>query len=161
MTESIQSSQQWLEKLLTLMGFTAQIQVKSKEEASVSSDWLIIDHNKLTSEEIETLIGPEGKTLDAIQYLANSQLNLEVDDAEGSSLTVELNNYRLERNSKLQSLAEASAQEVRDTGKEVATPPLSAADRKQIHHLLQDVEDVVTQSQGEEPERYVVVQPQN
>jgi spoIIIJ-associated protein len=155
MGEQTKQEQQWLEELLQLMGFSTQV-TRQAVEAGMQSDWLVIESKTLNPDQIQALIGDNGRTLDAIQYLANTQLNLGLPDSEQRPITIELGDYRHQRLVALQALAEELVQQVRQTGEEAATQPLSAAERKQVHHFLSALEDVVTESQGKEPERYVI-----
>jgi spoIIIJ-associated protein len=148
---------EWLEKLLDLSGLSADVKVKDSDDSEVDrpSYWLTIEENQLTSLQIHTLIGPKGEVIDAIQYLANSILNL--DDREQASYTIELAGYRIQRQQELQSLATRAAQQVRATGGEVELTSLSSAERRQIHTFLKEWDDLETQSRGQEPDRRLVV----
>lgn len=161
----IQRGQQWLEKLLGMTGFSTNVTIEQPETVVQShpspeesaSYWLTIDQTQLTPEQVDTLIGPEGATLDAIQYLANSILNLNQEQEEQASYTIELNGYRLRRQAELRAVAEYAAEQVRETGKEYEIKSLSSAERRQVHTFLQDCEDLETFSRGQEPDRRLVV----
>lgn len=155
----MQRGKQWLEELLRLSRLPAAVQATDTESSPEDkpSYWLTIDQTKLTPEQIQTLIGPEGSTLDAIQYLANSILNLGQDEEGQAAYTIELDGYRLRRQAELQSLAAYAAQQVRETGEEVEIKSLSSAERRQIHTFLKECEDLETQSRGQEPDRRLVV----
>ena len=161
----MQRGQQWLERLLHITGFSASVQTEPPAEAQESQSsqeeavtyWLTIDPTNLTPSQIDTLIGPEGATIDAIQYLANSILNLNQNRDEQSAYTIELNGYRLRRQAELRSLAEYAANIVRETGKEFEIKSLSSAERRQVHTFLQDCDDLETFSRGQEPDRRLVV----
>ncbi len=148
---------EWLEKLLDLSGLPTDVKVTDSEDSEVDrpSYWLTIEETQLTSLQIHTLIGPKGEVIDAIQYLANSILNL--DDREQGSYTIELAGYRFQRQQELQSLATRAAQQVRATGGEVELTSLSSAERRQIHTFLKEWDDLETQSRGQEPDRRLVV----
>ncbi len=161
----MQRGQQWLERLLHIAGFPAGVKTEPPAEAlssnssqeEAASYWLTIDPTNLTPSQIDNLIGPEGATIDAIQYLANSILNLNQSRDEQSSYTIELNGYRLRRQAELRSLAEYAANIVRETGKEFEIKSLSSAERRQVHTFLQDCDDLETFSRGQEPDRRLVV----
>lgn len=148
---------QWLESLLQLMGLPAQVQVGKVENSDVDACWLIIDETKLSQEQIDTLIGEKGEGIDAIQYLANTLLNLGTESEDQMAFTVELNGYRVKRQAELMALAKEVAQQVRQTGQEVEMKALSSAERRQIHTFLKDVEDLETESRGQEPDRRLIV----
>jgi spoIIIJ-associated protein len=161
----IQRGQQWLEKILDITGFSANVKIEQPEtvvqnhpsQEESPSYWLTIDQTQLTPEQVDTLIGPEGATLDAIQYLANSILNLNQEREEQASYTIELNGYRLRRQAELRAVAEYAAEKVRETGQEYEIKSLSSAERRQVHTFLQDCQDLETFSRGQEPDRRLVV----
>ncbi len=162
MESQVEQSQQWLENLLSLMGITATVTKEgfAKIESDDQSDWLNIEPANLTPQQQEQLIGDKGENLDAIQYLANTLVNLKLDAEAQKSLTIELDGYRTRRYDELLSLSESTAERVRQTGEEVEIPNLSSAERKQIHTLLQDAEDLATESRGQEPNRRLVIRLQ-
>ncbi len=160
----MQRSQEWLERLLQLMGASANIEAQlhtaAKEvsgESEPDSYWLTINQTNLQPEQIQALIGAEGTVLDAIQYLANFTLNLNQPQEQQAAYTIELNGYRLRRQAEIQAIAESAAEQVRATGQEVAIKSLSSAERRQIHTLLKDYQDLETFSRGKEPHRHLVI----
>jgi spoIIIJ-associated protein len=159
MDEQIQHGKQWLEKLLDLMGIPVPINIGRMEEQenNLISCWLTIDETKLSSEQIELLIGKKGETIDSIQYLANAILNIGVAEDQHRLFTVELNGYRIRRQAELFAIAQKAAAKVRSTGMPEELKYLSSAERRQIHSLLQDAADLETESQGQEPNRRLIV----
>ncbi|MBH8560738.1 protein jag [Nostoc sp. CENA67] len=162
----MQRGQQWLKTLLQLTGISAEIQGNLEAAQSQDGDsqepdnyWLTIDETNLTPQQIQVLIGPDGSVLDAIQYLANSILNLSQPQEGQASYTIELNGYRLKRQAEIRSLAEAAADQVRSFGQEVEIKSLSSAERRQVHTFLKDFRDLETFSRGKEPHRHLVVRP--
>ncbi len=168
MTDSrIQRGQQWLDTLLKITGVPADVKAELEKVAPENGElhepngyWLTIDETNLTPEQIQVLIGPEGRVLDAIQYLANAILNLSQTQDQQASYTVELNGYRVRRQAEIQALAENAAEQARSSGKEVEIKSLSSAERRQVHTFLKDFTDLETFSRGKEPHRHLVVRPQ-
>ncbi|MBD2597016.1 RNA-binding protein [Nostoc sp. MBR 210] len=163
---SMQRGQQWLKSLLELTGVSAEIGGNIEVAPPQDDDapepdnyWLTIDETNLTPTQIKVLIGADGSVLDAIQYLANSVLNLNQPQAEQASYTIELNGYRVKRQAEIRALAEAAADEVRSFGREVEIKSLSSAERRQIHTFLKEFADLETFSRGKEPHRNLVVRP--
>lgn len=156
---TLQRGQQWLEEFLQLSKLAAVVQVSDEATADDHRPnyWLTIEQSKLTPEQIQILTGPDGAALDAIQYLANSILNQGQDEQQQAVYTVELNGYRLQRQAELRALANQAAQQVRETGEDVEMRSLSAAERRQVHTFLKECDDLETQSQGQEPDRRLVV----
>jgi spoIIIJ-associated protein len=118
--QPMQRGQQWLEELLRLSSLPTSVEATDEDESQEDkpSYWLTIDKTQLTPQQIQTLIGPEGAALDAIQYLANSILNLGQDEEQQAAYTIELDGYRLRRQEELRALAAHAAQRVRETGEE-------------------------------------------
>lgn len=153
----IQYGRQWLENLLHLAGLDSQVHVDREKLLSEGSCWLTIDDNALTPEQVDVLLGMDGTTLDAIQYLANTTLNLGQPEELQTAYTIELAGYRVRRQAELQRMAEEAVQRVRESGEEYEMAALSAAERRQVHTLLKAYEDLETYSRGKEPDRRLVV----
>lgn len=103
------------------------------------------------------LIGREGQTLAALQYLASRMLSR----AMGASLRVQLDigEYRMRQDDKLRELARVLAEKVRKTGRPCSTKPLSSYHRRVIHLCLQPMEDIQTRSTGEGAMKRVLISP--
>lgn len=152
----------WLTDLLELMGCSASVAAEYKPSIDTDEQgenyWLTIDHSSLRPHQIQALIGTDGVSIDAIQYLANVALNLHAASEETHSFyTIELNDYRSERQAELQRIAESAAEQVRKTAQEFEIKALSAADRRHVHMLLKSQLDLETFSQGKEPHRHLIV----
>ncbi len=162
----MQRGQEWLESLLRLSGVSVHVKgeletaaVQYEESQEPDNYWLTIDQTNLKPEEIQIFIGSDGSVLDAIQYLANSILNLnQITDGQ-ASYTIELNGYRVQRQEEIRAMAEAAAEQVRSSSQEVEIKSLSSAERRQIHTYLKDFGDLETFSRGKEPHRHLVVRP--
>ncbi len=157
MEQHLSRGQQWLEQVLSLMGMPAAVKVDSGHLYDSDACWLTIDDSQLQPLEIDLLIGEQGKTIDAIQYLANALLNIKTQANEQQSYTIEINGYRVQRYAELKEIAEQAAKQVRETGEEIGMEPLSSAERRQVHSFLQDYEDIITESRGQEPNRRLFV----
>ena len=159
MADRVERGKQWLENLLQLMGIQATATSEGFETIAEDEEscWLNISTESLTPEQIQLLIGNRGVNIDAMQYLANTILNLLQDRDSQGSYTIELNSYRVNRYQELLEIADTAATQVRDTGREIEVPNLSSAERRQIHSFLQNSTDIITESRGQEPERKLVV----
>lgn len=162
----MERGEQWSKQLLQLTGFSVEIKSEKEESTlgekdplSLNSYWLTIEESNLTESQIQILIGNDGKVLDAIQYLANSILNLNQEPDEQASYTIELNGYRVKRLAEIRATIEEVIDRVRTTGQQVEVKSLSSAERRQVHTLLKDFEDLESFSQGKEPHRHLVVRP--
>jgi spoIIIJ-associated protein len=103
------------------------------------------------------IIGRNGRTLAALEYLTNAVINRR----EGSSVrvNVDVGGYKRRRDERLRETAFKVADRVRKTGEEIELEPMSAAERRVIHVSLAEEAGVVTESQGEGRARRVVVRP--
>jgi spoIIIJ-associated protein len=152
-----EQGQQWLEQLLNLAKIPTTVIAHQQEDCY----WLVIDESNLTPEQISVLVGPDGIVIDAIQYLLNTILNIGQDSDQQVSYTVEIAGYRQRRQEELLLMAEYAAKQVRLTGIEYELISLSSAERRQVHTMLKDCEDLETYSRGQEPDRRLVVKIKN
>ena len=106
-----------------------------------------------------SVIGKRGATLDAIQTLAGAVANTGRDDY--MRVVVDCENYRENREATLEKLAENLAQKAIRLGKKVKLEPMNPYERRIIHAALTSREGVKTESEGKEPNRYIVVIPDN
>jgi spoIIIJ-associated protein len=111
---------------------------------------------------VGALIGHRGATLDALQLLTGLVVNHHNGQAEEGyqRVTLDIGGYRREREQALAQLAQDMARRVLRSGRNVALEPMNSYERRIIHTLLTDVEGVTTYSQGEEPNRHIVIAPE-
>ena len=101
------------------------------------------------------LIGRRGETLDALQYLTSLQVNK---GREGYiRVTLDTENYRAKREDSLRRLAQRMANRAQKTGRKVVLEPMTPDERRVLHTALQNHPAVTTHSEGEEPNRRVVI----
>jgi len=155
--EREQRGQQWLQEFLNLSGIATKVSAESSPAFWEDSCWLVIDESGLTDDQVTHLIGSDGSVLDAIQYLANTTLNLGIPPEQQGAFTVDLAGYRERRYRELKAIAEGAAEKARETGQEVELKSLSAAERRQVHTILKEQTDLETYSRGQEPDRRLVV----
>ena len=110
---------------------------------------------EITGENIAHLIGYKGKTIESLQSLINSMLQIE--DEEYAKVFVEINGYKKQKEEKLKRLANKMANNVIRFRKPIRLEPMSAYERLIIHQELANRNDVETESIGEEPRRRVVI----
>ncbi len=105
------------------------------------------------------IIGYRGEVLDALQTLASAAAN--IGNEEYKKVTLNCENYREKREETLKALALRVAEKAVKYGRKFALEPMNPFERKIIHSSLTDFDKVKTESQGAEPNRYVVVVPEN
>ena len=112
----------------------------------------------MTGADLGLVIGKRGHTIDAIQYLANAILWRGV-EGDRKEVVVDAAGYRERRRSSLEDMADRAASDAVQSQRTVALEPMTAVERKIVHVHLAEREDVVTSSEGTEPNRRVVVAP--
>ncbi len=158
--QRLDRGKQWLEQLLSLSAIATTVDTQQPEGTSAPNYWLTIDSSGLTPAQAELLIGAEGATIDAIQYLANASLNIHQEADLQAGYTIELNGYRQQRAIALKAIADDAASQVRAHGTEVVLQPMSSAERRQMHTFFDSdpsYGDLSTYSRGQEPDRRLVV----
>ncbi len=163
MQQNLNRGQQWLEQVLALMGTPTSVQISypqptNETTIAETNPWLVIDETDLNEQQVKALLKDQGRTLDALQYLANTLLNLTVEPEAQTSFTIEFKGYRQQREKELRVLAEKTAWQVLETGESAELSALSGAERRQIHQFLQQYEGLESWSRGQEPDRRLVVQ---
>lgn len=143
-----QKAVELVEKVLSFLGIEANASLSEKDDKTVIT---------LASETSSSLIGYRGEVLDALQTLAGAMAN--VGNKVYKKVVVDCENYRDKREETLVKLAhklEAKATEIR---REVILEPMPPFERRIIHTALAESQTVTTTSSGKEPNRYVVIVP--
>jgi spoIIIJ-associated protein len=104
------------------------------------------------------LVGPGGRTLTAVQDLARVASQRRLGDHQ-TRLRIDVGGYREKRKAALEKFAVAVAQQVIDSGQAKALEPMSSADRKAVHDAITDIDGVQSRSEGDDPNRRVVIAP--
>ena len=105
------------------------------------------------------LIGRRGETLDAIQYIVSLYMNKDRKENGYRRVSVDTEGYRFRREETLRRLAKKNAAQVVKTGRPIAMEPMNPYERRVLHSALQGFDGVTTHSEGEEPNRYVIISP--
>ena len=140
-------AQEFLQEVTKLMGVNVSVAVKNDEEGNVRVN--------MEGDTLGILIGRRGETLDALQYLTSLQVNKGQDDY--TRVTLDTEGYRAKREEALVRLANRMANRAQKTGRKVSLEPMNPYERRILHSALQDHPAVTTHSEGEEPNRHVVI----
>ena len=140
-------AQSFLKELTHLMGVEVDVAVGNDAEGNVFV--------KMTGDTLGILIGRRGETLDALQYLTSLKINRGQESY--TRVTLDTENYRAKREDTLVRLANRMANRAVKTGRKVSLEPMNPYERRIIHSALQGNEAVDTHSEGEEPNRHVVI----
>jgi len=142
-------AQDSLQEILNLMGLMAISEIKKDEGDEVGLN--------IKGEELGQAIGKDGATLQSLQTILSSMIC----NAFGRKIRVNLDagGYREKQEQALIRLAGEAAKDVEETGQEKELPPMSAADRRVIHMSLAENAKVQTFSEGEGPDRRLIIAP--
>ena len=137
----------FLAELTKLMGVDVTINMGTDPEGNV--------YGYINGDTLGILIGRRGETLDALQYLTSLKVNRGKDTY--TRVTLDTENYRAKREDTLIRLANRMANRALRTGRKVSLEPMNPYERRIIHFALQQNEGVTTHSEGDEPNRHVVI----
>ena len=112
---------------------------------------------RVDGEDVGVLIGRRGQTIDAVQLVCYRIAFRGRGDRK--RVTVDASGYRERRRETLERQADRAAERALETGKEIEIEPMSSNERKVIHDRLKERPGIETFSEGEEPERCVIVAP--
>jgi len=113
---------------------------------------------QVTGESLGLMIGPGGRTLLAIQDLARVAAQRRLGDHD-TRLRIDVAGYREKRREALERFAETVAAQVKESGVARSLDPMPSADRKVLHDALGAIDGVSSRSEGEDPNRRIVVSP--
>ena len=140
----------FIEDVLERMGIQASVEISEDEAGTYVEIWGDEDEDA-----IGALIGRRGSTLDGLQELVRSVVLRQT--GERCSVLVDVEDYRKRRRDQVLRRASDAAARVRRTGKQVALEPMSSYERKIVHDAVAAVGGLETLSEGQEPNRRVVV----
>jgi spoIIIJ-associated protein len=136
-----------LEHIVKGLGLEATVEIDLDDDVIVGT---------LHGEDLGIFIGRHGQTIDAVQHLA--QRILLADPAtERRRIVVDAEGYRARRREALERQADQAAVDAEKFARPVALEAMTASERKHVHEYLRERGGVETQSEGDEPERHLVV----
>jgi spoIIIJ-associated protein len=148
--EQAEVALRFLEGLLDAMGLDADLEIVSVDGVTYVDVW-----SPSSAEDMGILIGKRGHTVDSLQELVKSHVQRET--AERCRVQVDVEDYRKRRRSRIVQRAQDAATRVKRSGKPEALEPMTAYERKVVHDTVALLTGLETASEGEEPERRVVI----
>jgi spoIIIJ-associated protein len=140
-----------VEAVVDALGLDAEVRVEDSDEAIVAT---------VEGEDLGLFIGRHGQTIEAVQHLAQRVVFKEQPgDGPRRRIVVDAAGYRARRQEALERQADDAADEAVRYKRAVALDAMSATERRIVHEHLRDRDDVETYSEGEEPDRHLVVTP--
>lgn len=130
------------------LGFTANVEVKTKDD---------VPNYTIYSDNDSLLIGKNGKNLNALTLLVRENISKKL--GKSYRFVIDVSDYKEKNDLRLERLARKIAREVKATKDEAKLDPMNSYERRVIHNALTKNKYVTTESEGEEPNRYVVIKP--
>jgi spoIIIJ-associated protein len=137
-----------LEEIVDSLGLDVEVRVEESDGVLTGS---------VEGEDVGLFIGRRGQTIDAVQHLA--QRIVFRGGSPDSRVVVDADGYRERRAESLRTVALDAAEDALRSGEAIELDPMPASERRIVHEYLRERGDVQTHSEGEEPERYLVVEP--
>ena len=137
----------YLEKLLDILDFDGDIDLDVDGGRAIVS----IDGG----EDLAKLVGDKGSVLESLQEL--TRLAVQQSSGNRSRLMLDIAGWRQRRRDELTELGVRTANEVKDSGESARLRPMTPFERKVVHDAVATIRGVVSESEGEEPHRQVVV----
>lgn len=144
----VEEIKNYLKEVITNLGL--EVQFESSIRDRMINIAMYADNNAI-------LIGKEGKTLKALETLVKQKVLNDYNVYINISLDVE--NYKEKRIKNLEFLAKKVAREVRNTKVEATLENMNSFERRIVHNILTDFKGVTTTSEGDEPNRHVIIKP--
>ncbi|MEA2285384.1 MAG: spoIIIJ-associated protein [Solirubrobacteraceae bacterium] len=139
-----------LQRVVAALGLKATVEVTSDEDTVTGTVY---------GNELGLFIGRHGQTIEAVQHLAY-RIAMHRNEGERVRIVIDAEGYRARREEALHRQADTAADEAVRFKRPVALDAMTASERKLVHEYLRDRGDVETYSEGEEPDRHLVVAPQ-
>ena len=140
----------YLEGLLDIADLDGDIDI------DVEGDRAQVSIVEVSAGELKALVGDDGKVLDALQELA--RLAAAQATGERSRLMLDIAGFRLARRRELEALAKTAIDEVKETGEPVRLAAMNAFERKVVHDVVTSA-GLVSESEGVDPDRRIVIKP--
>jgi spoIIIJ-associated protein len=138
-----------LEEVVEALGLKGSVSVESEGEIVTGT---------VHGEDLGLFIGRHGQTIDAVQHIAfRIALARGAGDEGDLRVIIDAEGYRARRAEALHRVADQAADDARRYGRPVALDAMTASERKLVHEYLRDRGDVETYSEGDEPDRHLVV----
>ena len=149
--EQATAAEEFLSGLVGAFGLTATVTSEEVDEAV---------EVRIDGDDLGLLIGPKGRTLWALQELTKTVVQRQQGGGLSTRIRVDVAGYREKRRAALGRFTQDAAAAVLESGQARALEPMGAADRKVVHDTVNDIDGVVTRSEGEDPRRRVVIVPE-
>ena len=150
--EQRETVREFLDGLVDAFGASATVEVEEVDDDTLEA--------KVVGDDLGLLIGPKGATLQAVQEITRTVVQRAAEPGRGARVRVDIGGYREHRREALGRFTRSVAEQVLSSGAAVALEPMSAPDRKVVHDTVNEIAGVASSSQGDDPDRRVVISPE-
>lgn len=150
MTAPADAVRELVELVVDALGLDADVTVEEREEELVAT---------VEGEDLGLFIGRHGQTIEAVQHLAQRVVFKDGPAEDRRRIVVDAAGYRARRREALERQADDAADEAVRYGRPVALDAMTATERRIVHEHLRERGDVETHSEGQEPDRHLVIEP--
>lgn len=147
--ELYNAAKEYLKELIEGLGLEVNFEMQKREEITMIK--IFSNHNAI-------LIGKNGQTLKALEVLVRQMLNARY--GVNLRIMLDVENYRKKKEHNLEYLAKKMAKEAVQTKTEIHLENMNSYERRIIHNCLTNFKGVKTESEGEEPNRHIVIKPE-
>lgn len=137
-----------LEEVVDGLGLDAEIEIEERDG---------VLEGRVVGDDVGLFIGRRGQTIDAVQHLA--QRIVFPDGPSSVRVSIDADGYRQRRAEILQAEADDAAEQALRSGRAVELAPMPPSERRIVHEHLRDHAAVETHSEGDEPDRFLIVSP--
>jgi spoIIIJ-associated protein len=138
----------YIERLLDILDYDGDIDMDVERDRAIVA---------VIGDRLQPLVGPTGATLEAVQEL--TRLAVAQQTGVRSRLMLDIGGWRAKRRTELVSKAQEAVKRVQDSGESLPLSAMTPFERKVVHDTVSEMDGVFSESEGEEPDRYVVIRP--
>lgn len=145
--QTMELAKAWLDGLVYTYNINATVELEPRENDVYAN---------IVGENLGVLIGYHGEAMEAIQHLLNTHLYNKLKGAK--RVFIDVSGYRAKRTNDLKELAHKIAGRVLENKRSYKLDPMNSFERRIIHEELSQTKNILTHSEGEEPNRYLVIE---
>ncbi len=144
--EIVEYCKDFIKEIIGKMGIEVNLEAKVREDCITIN--LISDNNSI-------LIGRNGKTIDSLQLLLRSSIQNKT--GYKINILLDVGSYKEQKTSNLEYIIKKLALVVKRTGAEIKLDPMNSYERRVVHNICNEFDGIITESIGEEPNRYIII----
>lgn len=149
--EQAEVAQDFVRGLLDEFGLDGDVRVSTEEDRVVL---------EVEGEELGLLIGPDAGTMEALRELVKTTLQRHT-AGQNARISIDIGGYAARRRAALEAFTRERAEVALEDGRVQVLEPMPPPDRKVVHDIVNEIDGVTTLSEGEEPRRRVVIEPES